>query len=93
MAVEIEIYAKIIFGWVFGNHNSNLHHIFLIMDCMTLINQIPQVRMNHCFRKANKGTDVLARKRSGSSQDLLFFDSPHIDFYMLLFYDNVGMHY
>ena len=63
------------------------------MDCRTLINQIPQVRMNHCLCEANKGADVLARKRFGSSQDLLFFDSPPMDFYMLLFYDDVGMHY
>lgn len=30
LAFEIEIYAKIIFGWVFGNHNSNLYLVSLI---------------------------------------------------------------
>ena len=54
------------------------------MDCRTFINQIPQVRMSHCFREVNKCVDVMARKGFGSSQDLLLFDSP-MNLCMLLF--------
>ena len=33
LAVEIELDAKIVLGWVFEDFNSNLHHASLIMDC------------------------------------------------------------
>ena len=62
------------------------------MDCRTFINQIPQVRMSHCFREVNKCVDVMARKGFGSSQDLLLFDSP-MNLCMLLFYDNTGLYH
>ena len=40
-AVEIEIDAKPMFGWIFEEYDSSLHHISLILDCKTLISQIP----------------------------------------------------
>lgn len=61
-AVEIEIDAKVVLMWISDLHNYNLHHATLILHCRTLISQIPQVRMNHYFRKANKCVDALAMR-------------------------------
>lgn len=55
------------------------------MDCRTLINEIPQVKMELCFPEAKKCANALARD---SSQDFMFFDSLPVDLCMLLFYDN-----
>lgn len=35
--VEIEIDAKIVFGWIIEEYSSRLHHASLILDCRTLI--------------------------------------------------------
>lgn len=60
------------------------------MDCRTLINEIPQVKMELCFHEAKKCANALARD---SSQDFMFFDSMPVDLCMLLFYDNYGLYY
>ena len=36
LAVEIELDAKIVLGWVSKDFNSNLHYASLIMDCRLL---------------------------------------------------------
>ena len=69
LAVEIEV----------EEFNSNLYHASLIMDCRTLISQIPQVKMKHCFREANICADLLARKGSSSNQGHFLFHSPPVD--------------
>ena len=92
-AVEIEIDAKVVLGWVSDTYNCNLHHAALILDCKTLISQIPQVRMNHCFREASKCVDALARRGSELDQDFIVFDSPTMDIVMLLYYDKLGVYY
>ena len=40
LAVEIEVDAKVVLGWVTKEFNYILHHASLIMDCRTLINWI-----------------------------------------------------
>lgn len=41
LAVEIEVDAKVVIGWVTEEFNYILQHASLIMDCKTLINWIP----------------------------------------------------
>ena len=93
LAVEIKFDAIVMLGLVSSHYSSNLHHASLIMDCKPLINQIPQVRMKHCYRKANKYTDALARMGASSNQEFLLFDCPSVDLFMLLFYDSASMYY
>ena len=62
VALEIEVDAKVFLDWVLNEHNCNLNHTPLIMDCKALINQVLQVKMMFCFRKANKCADALARR-------------------------------
>ncbi|KAL0014620.1 hypothetical protein SO802_001689 [Lithocarpus litseifolius] len=91
-AVEIESDAKVVLGWISNSYNYNLHHATLILDCTTLISQIPQVRMNHYFHEANKCVDALTRKDSELDQDLIYFDSPPIDTFYVD-YDIFGVYY
>ena len=62
MALEIEIDAKVVLEWMTNEHSFNLNQSPLIMDCRTLIKQVPQVMMMHCFREANRCVDVLVWK-------------------------------
>ena len=57
LAVELELDANVVLGWVSGSFNSNLHHASLIIDYRTLINLIFQVKMKHCFHEVNKCMD------------------------------------
>ena len=66
LAVELELDANVVLGWVSGSFNSNLYHASLIIDYRTLINLISQVKMKHCFREVNKCTDF-----SGPAQAFL----------------------
>ena len=63
------------------------------MDCKAFINQVPQVRMMHCFREANKCEDALACKGPSLQQDFVVFESLPVDISMLLYYDQIGMYY
>ena len=62
VAIEIEVDAKVVLGWITNNFNTNLHHASLIMDYRTLISQIPQVKTKHCYREANKCANAITRK-------------------------------
>lgn len=70
LAVEIEVDAKVVLGWVTEEFNYILHHASLIINCRTLINRIPWVKTKHCFREANKCADLLVRKGLSTDQDL-----------------------
>ena len=85
VAMEIELDAKLVIGWIFEEYNSNLQHAALILDCRTLISHIPQVRMSHCFREANKCANALARKGPELDQNIVYFDSMLMNLNMLLF--------
>ncbi|KAL0006839.1 hypothetical protein SO802_008341, partial [Lithocarpus litseifolius] len=90
---EIELDAKVVLGWVTEEFNSNLHHASLILDCRTLANQIPQVRMKYCIREANKCANALARTGLDSNQDFMLLDSTLVGLCIQLFCDNSGLYY
>ena len=93
MALEIEVAAKVVLDWMNSELCNNLNHSPLIMDCRARINQVPQVRMMHCFREANKCEDALACKGPSLQQDFVVFESLPVDISMLLYYDQIGMYY
>ncbi|KAK9999219.1 hypothetical protein SO802_018822 [Lithocarpus litseifolius] len=92
-AVEVEIDAKVVCGWITNSSSSNLNLSPLIVDCRTLLSRIPQVKLNHCYREANQCADALAKKGSVYQQDFMIFDSPPVDISMLLYYDSISMYY
>lgn len=91
--MKIELDVKIVFGLIVEEYNSNLYHASLILDCKTLINQIPQVKISHCFYEANKCADASVRKGPALDRDLMYFDSSSVDLYLLLFYNNMGLYH
>ncbi|KAK9987221.1 hypothetical protein SO802_032172 [Lithocarpus litseifolius] len=93
MALEIEEDVKVILEWMSNEHSCNLNNSPHIMDCRALINQVPQVRMMHCFLEANKCADALARNGPVIHQDLVIYDNPLVDIIMLLYYNEIGMYY
>ena len=60
--VEVELDAKAVVDMLANSQHSNNAISPLIEDCMYLVSQIPQVRIKHCYREANKCADKLARK-------------------------------
>ena len=93
VALEIEVDAKVILEWMTSEHSNNLNHSPLIMVCRALINQVPQVRMMHCFREANKCADALTCKGPVLQQDFVVYESLTVDISMLLYYDQIDMYY
>ena len=65
----------------------------LVSDCRESLKAIPCVRIQHCYREANKCTDALARRGALLSQDfsVLIFPPPNVAF--LLSLDSAGALY
>ena len=65
----------------------------LVSDCRESLKAIPCVRIQHCYREANKCADALARRGALPSQDffILIFTPPDVAF--LLSLDSTGVLY
>ena len=58
--LEVELDAKVIVGLLNSKKNPNSAYAHLRSDCRYLLGKLPQVRVSHVFREANKCTDWLA---------------------------------
>ena len=92
-AVEIEIDAKLVADWVVGSTSINTAQSVLISDCKYLMEQMPRVKLRHCFKEANQCVDFLAKKGAAQEQDFRIYDDPPVDMSMLLYYDSIGMYF
>ena len=72
-AVVIELDAKSLVDVLNKSSYCNTVISPLLDDCKLLIDQFPQVRVEHIFREANKCADRLAK--FGLAQSLFFFCS------------------
>lgn len=82
-AIVIELDAKLVVDLMkidLGNPNGI---DVMVADCREGLKEIPQVRIQHCYREANKCTDALARRGALLAQDFSIFMDPHL---MLLFF-------
>ena len=77
--IIIELDAKALVDALNSPNYSNSVIFPLFDDCKCLISQIPQVRISHIFREANKCADRFAN--SGHAQDLEFIihSTPPVD--------------
>ena len=91
--MEIKIDAKVVVDWVAGNASINTAHSVLISDCRYLMEQMPRVKIRHCFREANQCADFLAKKGAAQDQDFRIYNDPPVDMSMLLYYDSIGMYF
>ena len=48
----------------------------MLSDCRFLLDKLPQVRVIHAFREANKCADWLAKWGSSMREDFVVFDFP-----------------
>ena len=65
----------------------------LVADCRKFLKDIPQVRIRHCYREANKCVDALARRGALLSRDFINFLTPPSDVTLLLSLDSARMMY
>ena len=65
----------------------------LVRDCKSGLKEIPLVQIQHCYHKANKCGNMLARRGSLLSQDFVVFLDPPVDVAFLLRLDSAGMVY
>ena len=65
----------------------------LVSDCRESLKAIPCVRIQHCYREANKCADALARRGALLSQDFSILIFPPPDVALLLSLDSAGALY
>ena len=65
----------------------------LVADCREGLKKIPLVRIQHCYREANKCADALARRGASLTQDFTIFMKPPSNVAFLLNLDSAGMVY
>ena len=75
-AVEVELDACVVSDLMNHNGGSNVVNSSLVDDCRLLIAQIPQVKVNHCYREANRCADGLARLGTKHDHDIMCYNSP-----------------
>ena len=74
-AVEVEIDASATVSLVSQATHTNGELSSLIDDCRNLMKNIPQVRLKHCFREANRCTNALAKFGAYMEDDFIVFES------------------
>ena len=74
--VLIEMDAKIVVDLLLKGEEKIHGNDVLIVDCKEGSKKISRVRIQHCYREANKCADALARRGVLLSQDFVIFHSP-----------------
>ena len=74
--VLIEMDAKIVVDLLLKGEEKTHGNDVLIADCKEGLKKISRVRIQHCYREANKCADALARRGALLSQDFVIFHSP-----------------
>ena len=69
-------YSKIVVDWVGGFNCPNNSCSPLIADCKYLLNQLPRVKVKHCYKKTNLCADALVRHWAGLMEDFVVYNSP-----------------
>ncbi|KAK9989760.1 hypothetical protein SO802_029999 [Lithocarpus litseifolius] len=65
----------------------------IIADCKEGLKRILRVRIQHCFREANKCADALARRGAACPNDFVIFQIPPADVALLASLDAAGTLY
>ena len=92
-AVEIELDAKVVIDLVRKESNSLNNLDALVADCKEGLKKIPNVRLRHCFREANKCADNIARRGALFDQDFVVFIHPPLEVELLIRLDAMGTLY
>ena len=63
----------------------------ILGDCKAGLKDIPMVKIQHCYREANKCANALARRGTLLPQDFVAFLEPSADVSLLLSLDATGV--
>ena len=79
-ALEVELDAKVVADLMNNTTSLNADFAAIVGDCRQLLSQIPQVKVSHCYREANRWADALARLGCTTSLNVMFFNFPPLVF-------------
>ena len=89
-AMLIELDSKTIVEAFNLQAHSNTFISSMIEDCKHMISRIPQTRIRHIFREANRCVDFLAKLGTSCEDDIIVFSSPPVDLVCVLEADASG---
>ena len=92
-AVVFELDAKLVIDLLNKEEKSMNGNEIIMVDCKEGLQRIPQVKIQHCYREANKCADALARRGALLPQDFVIFLEPPSDVSLLLSLDAIGTLY
>nr|POE97091.1 putative ribonuclease h protein [Quercus suber] len=91
---EVELDAKVIVGLLNSNKNPNFAYAPLPSDYKYLLGKLPQIRVSHMFREANKCVDWLAKWDNVMKEDFIVFEFPFAaNLETLVAKNNNGLYY
>ena len=70
----MELDAKVIVELLNGAECPNRSYSPLLNDCRSLMANLVQVRVRHCFREANQCADFLAKRGCSMMENFAVFD-------------------
>lgn len=92
-AVEIELDAKLVVDLLKKDRDNPNKNDVIVADCREGLKKFPLVKIQYCFRDANKYADALARRGALLSQDFTIFSRPLVDVALLISLDSTGTSY
>nr|POE62303.1 putative ribonuclease h protein [Quercus suber] len=75
-ALEIDLDAKVVADLMGNVETLKNDNASIVADNILLISQFPQVKVSHCYRKANRCADALARLGCSQVLDFMYLNSP-----------------
>ena len=91
--VIIELDAKLLVDLLMKDERNSNSNEVIIVDCKEGLKRILRVKIQHCFREANKCADTLARSGAVSPHDFVVFQFPPANVTLLASLDAVGTLY
>ena len=88
-AVIFELDAKLVVDLLSKDERLESGNDTILLDYRKGLGDIPMVRIQHCYREANKCADALARRGAWLSQDFVIFLDPPLDVSLLLSLDAI----
>ena len=89
--VIIELDAKLVVNLLHKEDRNQNGLDAILGDCKEGLRDILMVKIQHCYREANKCADALARRGAILSQDFVIFLEPPADVSLLLSLDAAGV--
>ena len=90
-AIIIELDAKLVVDLLHKEVRNHNGLDAILGDCKAGLRDIPVVKIQHCYREANKCVDALARRGALLSQDFVIFLELPVDVSLLLSLDATGV--